>query len=68
MPNPNGINQVQAPIDIAKLMFKEQVDVSIIQLLGSQRRTRVQYIGDLPAEPIIETVAQMVPEQMAPEE
>lgn len=68
MPNPNGINQVQAPIDIAKLMFSEQVDVSIIQLLGSQRRTRVEYIGDLPAEPIIETVAQMVPEQMAPEE
>jgi translation initiation factor 2 alpha subunit (eIF-2alpha) len=63
MPNPNGINQVKAPVDIAAEMYTQQMNMAVGQILGPERRTRFQRMGDLPAEPILEAVTRMVPKE-----
>jgi hypothetical protein len=62
MPNPNKINQVEAPVDIAVTLAEKQMEAVFTQIVGEDKQTRTRRVGGTEANVLIDTLAQMVPE------
>jgi hypothetical protein len=54
--NPNNINQIEAPIDLAMKIFDEQQGRVLNTLTGSPKAERQQMVGDVPLEQILPSV------------
>jgi hypothetical protein len=62
MPNPDNIDQINEPIQIATDILTAQMEGVFEQITGGQQVTRQMRLGDLPADPIIEAVVAQIPE------
>ena len=52
----NDTNQVQSPVDIAQQMLSGTQEIIFNSILGPQRQERVERRGNLPADPVIDSV------------
>lgn len=59
---PNKINQVETPIDMATEMAEQQLSRVIESIMGPEKKERRAMLGGLPAQDIIDSVANMIPE------
>lgn len=62
MPNPDNIDQINEPIQIATDILTAQMEGVFEQITGGQQATRQMRLGDLPADPVIEAVVAQIPE------
>jgi hypothetical protein len=62
MPNPNKINQVETPVDIAVALADKQMEAVLAQIVGQGQQTRTRRVGGTEANVLIDTLAEMVPE------
>ena len=62
MPNPDNIDQINEPIQIAADILATQMEGVFEQISGGRQPPRQMRLGDLPADPIIDAVVAQIPE------
>lgn len=63
MPRRNDIDQFQTPIDLAFAMAQKQQETFLNQIVKPRQPQRQRRLGDLPVDPIIESLVASVPEE-----
>lgn len=62
MPRRNDIDQFQTPIDLAVMMAQKQQENFLNQIVKPRQPQRQRRLGDMPADPIIESIVRQMPE------